>query len=96
MAVATAMGTQVLGPAVAGITLCLEPEMGSILVCHRHQMTSITTRRLQRGGAFSRHDTLDLSLYINQKETFGRQAGLATLTSHLYSPNHSILGHQIA
>lgn len=57
MAVATATGMLVLGPAVAGMALCLEPEMGSILVCHRHQMTSITTRRLQRGGAFSRRDT---------------------------------------
>lgn len=57
MAVATATGMLVLGPTVADMAQCLEPEMGSILGCHRHQMTSITTRRLQRGGAFSRRDT---------------------------------------
>lgn len=57
VAVAVAMGMQMLGPAAADMALLLEPELGSTLGCHRHRMTRITTRQLQRGGAFITHET---------------------------------------
>lgn len=56
-AVAVDMSMQALGPAAAAVAPRLEPNMGSTLGCHHHQMTDITTRRLQRGGGFITYDT---------------------------------------
>jgi hypothetical protein len=55
-AVATGMATYIIGPAAAHMALRLESEMGSTPGCHRHHMTGITTRRLQRGGDFITYD----------------------------------------
>lgn len=60
VAVAVAIGMQMLGLAAADMAIRLEPDRGSTPGCHRHQTTGITTRRLQRGGDFITHNTWSL------------------------------------